>query len=162
MRSPTRRQFLHHLGTGALAAAGAGLLGPAHSAGAEEKKGNFVFILADDLGWPDVVCYGRAAKGAKFANVYETPNIDRLAAQGMRFTDAYAACPVCSPTRASVMTGQYPARIGLTEWIPGKGSTPREKVVAPKYLRHLPNELVTIPEALKPYLKGLDRLEPAN
>ena len=72
-----------------------------------------MFFLIDDLGWADVGCYG-----SKF---YETPNIDRLASQGMRFTDAYAACPVCSPTRASIMTGKYPARLHLTDWIPGEG-----------------------------------------
>ena len=61
-------------------------------------KPNFLFILADDMGWSQLGCYG--------SNYYETPNIDRLADQGMRFTDAYAACPVCSPTRASIMTGK--------------------------------------------------------
>jgi arylsulfatase A len=62
------------------------------------RKPNIVFILVDDMGWPDVACYG-----SKF---HETPNIDRLARQGMKFSDAYAACPVCSPTRASIMAGQ--------------------------------------------------------
>jgi len=70
---------------------------------------NFVFFLVDDLGFADLGCYG-----SKF---YETPNIDRLAAEGMLFTDAYAACAVCSPSRAAVMTGRYPARIGVTDWI---------------------------------------------
>ena len=73
---------------------------PAFSASAADPKPNLVFILIDDLGWADVGCFG--------SRYYETPNIDRLAAQGMRFTDAYAACPVCSPTRASIMTGKYP------------------------------------------------------
>ncbi len=74
-------------------------------------KPNIVFVLIDDLGWKDLACYG--------SRFYETPNIDRLAAQGMRFTDAYSACTVCSPTRAAVLTGQYPARLHITDWIPG-------------------------------------------
>src|SRR5512138_1007150 len=73
------------------------------------RKPNFVFFLIDDLGRQDLGCYG--------STFYETPNIDRLAAEGMRFTNAYAACPVCSPTRASIMTGKYPARLGITDWI---------------------------------------------
>ncbi|UCC22077.1 MAG: sulfatase-like hydrolase/transferase, partial [Planctomycetota bacterium] len=75
----------------------------------QKKKPNFVFILIDDMGWTDAGCYG--------STFYETPNIDKLAAEGMRFTNAYAACPVCSPTRASILTGKYPARINLTDWI---------------------------------------------
>ncbi|MFH1718037.1 MAG: sulfatase-like hydrolase/transferase, partial [Planctomycetota bacterium] len=74
----------------------------------DNKKLNFVFFLADDMGWRDAVCYG--------STFYETPNIDRLAREGMRFTDAYAACPVCSPTRASIMAGKYPARMATTDW----------------------------------------------
>jgi arylsulfatase A-like enzyme len=74
-------------------------------------KPNIVFILADDLGWTDLGCYG--------SSFYETPNLDRLAKEGMRFTQAYAACPVCSPTRASLLSGQYPARVGVTDYIPG-------------------------------------------
>ena len=67
---------------------------------------NVIFILADDLGWRDTGCYG--------STFYETPNIDRLASRGVRLTQAYAANPLCSPTRASILTGQYPARIGIT------------------------------------------------
>ena len=70
---------------------------------------NILLILTDDLGWMDLGCYG--------STFYETPNIDRLADQGMRFTDAYAAANVCSPTRAAIMTGRYPARLGLTDWM---------------------------------------------
>ncbi len=70
---------------------------------------NFIIITVDDLGWMDLSCYG--------SRYYETPHLDRLAAQGMKFTDAYAACAVCSPTRAAIMTGRYPARLGLTDWI---------------------------------------------
>jgi arylsulfatase A-like enzyme len=70
---------------------------------------NILFILIDDLGWRDLSCYG--------SDFYETPNIDRLAGEGLRFTDAYASCPVCSPTRASLLTGRYPARVGVTQFI---------------------------------------------
>jgi uncharacterized sulfatase len=104
------------------------------------KKPNIVFILIDDMGWPDVACYGH-----KF---HETPNIDRLARQGMKFTDAYAACPVCSPTRASIMAGQYPARVGITDFIPGHWR-PYEKLIVPENRLQLPLESVTIGEVLK-------------
>ncbi|MHC5142145.1 MAG: sulfatase-like hydrolase/transferase, partial [Planctomycetota bacterium] len=72
------------------------------------NKPNFLFILIDDMGWTDAGCFG--------STYYQTPNIDRLAAEGMKFTDAYAACPVCSPTRASIMAGKYPARMDTTDW----------------------------------------------
>lgn len=72
---------------------------------------NFVFFLVDDLGWADVGCFG--------STFHETPNIDRLADSGMKFTSGYAACPVCSPTRASIMTGRHPVRVDVTDWIPG-------------------------------------------
>src|SRR2546421_2302781 len=75
------------------------------------QPSNIIFILADDLGWADLGCYG-----SKF---YETPNLDNLARSGMRFTQAYAACCVCSPTRASIMTGKYPTRTGITDFIGG-------------------------------------------
>lgn len=78
---------------------------------ASRNAPNIVFILTDDLGWRDLSCYG--------STFYETPNLDRLAAGGMMFTDAYASAPVCSPTRASLMTGKYPARVGITQWIGG-------------------------------------------
>ena len=106
-----------------------------------QPKYNFVFILIDDMGWTDVACFG-----SKF---YETPNIDRLAAQGMRFTNAYAACPVCSPTRASIMTGRYPARLHVTDWIPGH-ERPFAKLRIPDWTKHLPLAEETIAEALKP------------
>lgn len=73
-----------------------------------KKAPNFLFILVDDLGWKDLGCFG--------STFYETPNIDRLASEATRFTQAYAACPVCSPTRASIMTGKYPARTATTDW----------------------------------------------
>jgi arylsulfatase A len=109
---------------------------------AEAKRPNIVFILIDDLGWADVGCFG-----SKF---YRTPNIDKLAGQGMRFTDAYAACAVCSPTRASIMTGKYPARLHLTDWIPGEGDASTHALLVPKWQKLLPVEEVTIAEALKP------------
>ena len=73
---------------------------------------NIVLIIIDDMGWVDTGVYG--------SMFYETPNIDRLAAEGARFTQFYTASPVCSPTRASIMTGKYPARLNLTNWIGGE------------------------------------------
>ena len=96
-----------------VAAAGAAS-GRAADAGA--GRPNVVLILADDLGWADLGCYG--------SKYHRTPNLDRLAAQGMRFTDAYAAAPVCSPTRAALLTGKYPARLNLTDWLPGRPDRP--------------------------------------
>ena len=109
---------------------------------AKDKVGgrrNVVFVLCDDLGYMDI-----GANNPK--TFYETPNIDRLAAQGMRFTDGYAACSVCSPTRASIMTGKYPARLHLTDFI---GGTRQGKLKPAPYIDHLPLEEVTIAEALK-------------
>ena len=83
---------------------------------AEEKPLNFVVVLVDDLGWMDLSCQG--------SDYYKTPNIDRLATEGMRFTNGYAACAVCSPTRAAVQTGRYPARIGVTDWIRSRFQRP--------------------------------------
>ena len=76
-----------------------------------EQPPNVVLLLVDDLGWSDLGCYG--------STYHRTPQIDTLAARGVRFTQAYAACPVCSPTRASVLTGRHPVRVGITDWIPG-------------------------------------------
>src|SRR5262245_13667044 len=101
---------------------------------------NIVFILADDLGWADLGCYGN-----KFN---ETPNLDRLAKHGLRFTDFYAAAPVCSPTRAAIMSGQYQARFGLTAHIPGHWK-PFEKLAEPPNALHLPRNLTTLAEALR-------------
>jgi len=144
MSPTTRRGFLRRTagGLGALAFMGSRVLpGLAEAiATAGGKKPNFVFFLVDDLGWRDVGCYG-----TKF---YETPHIDRLAREGMRFTDAYAACPVCSPTRASILTGKYPARLNLTDWIPGQREK-NPKLLVPKFNQELPLEEVTIAEALK-------------
>jgi len=141
-----RRQLLKSIAirAGALGLGRYAALTPALGARAVKSditsRPNFLFILADDLGWSQVGCYG--------SNFYETPNIDRLAREGMRFTDAYAACPVCSPTRASIMTGKYPARLHLTDFIAG-GSFPYEKYNQPEWQKYLPLEEITIAEVLK-------------
>ena len=149
MSRPTRREILRRMGLGAAGAVlGAGCAGRAGGAAAAgkmadraEDRPNVVFILVDDLGWADVGCYGNTFN--------ETPNIDRLARQGMRFTDAYAACPVCSPTRASIVSGQYPARLGITDFIPGHWR-PFEKLTVPiNRTQYLPLNIVTFAEALK-------------
>lgn len=106
----------------------------------EMQPPNFVFILVDDLGWKDLGCYG--------SEFYETPNIDRLASKSMLFTDAYASCPVCSPTRASIMTGKYPSRLNITDWIPGQDPK-NKKLLGPQDLNELPLEEVTIAETLQ-------------
>jgi len=106
-----RREFIKGLGLGATALAIPGGMSAFKRLASQgpQNRLNFVLILVDDLGWMDTGCYG--------GKYYETPNIDRLASQGMKFTDGYAACAVCSPTRAAVMTGRYPARTGVTDWI---------------------------------------------
>jgi uncharacterized sulfatase len=101
---------------------------------------NIVFVLIDDLGWSDVGCYGN--------RFVDTPHIDQLAAGGVRFTDFYAAGCVCSPTRASIQSGQNQARFRLTDFIPGHWR-PFEKVITPQTRLALPLELTTIAEALK-------------
>lgn len=90
---------------------------------------NIIMILADDLGWHELGCYGNRFN--------ETPNVDRLAAGGMRFTQAYATAPVCTPTRIALMTGQHPARVGITDYLDVKD----EKFLSPNY--------VTLNEQLK-------------
>ena len=108
---------------------------------ASAKPTNFVFFLVDDLGWADVGCFG-----SKF---HKTPNIDNLAATGMKFTNGYAACPVCSPTRASIMTGRHPVRVDITDWIPGRGTSNTEKFLHINDRGNLALEEVTIAEQLK-------------
>lgn len=114
------------------------------SGNADRKPPNIIVIMADDLGWMDLHCQGNER--------LDTPNIDRLATQGMRFTNAYAAAPVCTPTRAAMMTGQSPARLQITNHAPGHpdgfhpdGSDLREA----EWTRHLALEHVTIAERLK-------------
>jgi arylsulfatase A len=131
-----RRDFLKCT-TGA--AAWAVLPGLANSEAAKPPRLNIVFFLVDDLGWRDVACYGSA--------YYETPNIDRLARQGMRFSDAYAAAAVCSPTRASILTGKYPARLHLTHAIGLKPPTDR-KLLPPNWTQTVDLEETLFPEAL--------------
>jgi len=102
---------------------------------------NIIFILADDMGWADLPVYGN-----KFN---EAPNLTRMANEGIHFTDAYAACPVCSPTRASIMSGQYPARVGITDFISGHWR-PYEEVIVPKNrTQYLPEEIYTMGELMK-------------
>lgn len=135
-----RREFLMALGAGSISLAFPGCAGISKSAGSPfGRKPNIVFIMADDLGWHQLGCYG--------SDFYETPVLDRLASEGMRFTDAYAAAPVCSPTRASVMTGKYPARLHLTDFIKG-GSPTDKKLLTPEWTPYLPLGEVTIAEAL--------------
>ncbi|WP_276256546.1 sulfatase [Halomontanus rarus] len=98
---------------------------------------NIVCIVADDLGWRDLGCYG--------SSFYETPALDRLARDGTLFTDAYAAAPVCSPTRASVMSGKYPARVGITNWI---GGNARGKLLPPEYCHRLPETEISLAAVL--------------
>ncbi len=93
------------------------------------RRPNFIFILIDDLGWRDL--------GYSGSTFYETPHLDKLAAKGLVFTDAYASCPVCSPTRASILTGKYPATLGITEWIGGNN---HGKLLNVPYLHHLPQK----------------------
>jgi arylsulfatase A-like enzyme len=109
--------------------------------GAERRPPNVVFILADDLGQRDLGAYG--------STFYETPHLDALARAGVRFTDAYAACNVCSPTRAAILTGRHPARLRITDWIPGRKDQPTQKLRRAELLDHLPLEEVTTAEALK-------------
>lgn len=101
---------------------------------------NILFILADDLGWKDLSCYGSPFN--------ETPHIDKLAGQGLRFTQAYTAGAVCSPTRGSIMSGKFPVRTGVTDYIPGLPSTGRKLVTKPTN-KQLVLEEVTVAEALK-------------
>lgn len=99
---------------------------------------NIVFILADDLGWADLTCYA--------STFHETPNIDRLAAHGALFTDAYAASPVCSPTRASLVTGKYPSTVGVTQYIGGHGVG---RLADVPYFGFLPTQEFSIARALR-------------
>jgi arylsulfatase A-like enzyme len=116
--------------------------GFAFEADAEEpRRPNVVLIVADDLGWADLGCYG--------SKYHKTPNLDRLATQGLRFTDAYAAAPVCSPSRAAILTGMYPARLNLTDWLPGRPDRPDQKLLRPKIATEIPADVSTLPEILR-------------
>ncbi|MFK8110548.1 MAG: sulfatase [Rubripirellula sp.] len=104
------------------------------------ERPNVVLFLADDLGWTGLECFG--------SDLYETPHLNALAQRGMKFTDAYAACTVCSPTRASVMTGMYPARLHCTDFIAGQ-NRPFAKLLIPDWTKQLESRHVTIAEAMK-------------
>jgi len=105
------------------------------------KKWNVVFFLVDDLGWSDL--------GYEGSSFYETPHIDSFSKKGVRFSQAYAACHVCSPTRASILTGQYPARLGLTDWLPGRKNFSFQKLQNAETVQHLPYNIKTLPQVLK-------------
>ena len=107
---------------------------------AQPEKQNFIVLLVDDWGWTDGGVFG--------SDLYETPNMDALAEEGVRFTNAYAACTVCSPTRAAMMTGQYPGRTNVTDFIPGK-SVNNTPVLIPDWTQRLEYEHTTIAEALR-------------
>ena len=132
------------------------------------KKPNFITILMDDMGWTDLSYAG--------SDFYESPNIDSLRARGMTFTRAYASCPVCSPSRASFLTGKYPATLGLTDWISTPGTKDgkyaeqhdpkkkrsdiqpcRGKLIDAPYIKHLPDGHATLAEILRINLQVLPR-----
>lgn len=108
---------------------------------ATDSRPNIVFILADDLGINDLACYGRTE--------HRTPNLDRLSAQGTRFTSAYCAQSICSPSRAAIMTGKAPARLHLTTYLPGRPDCVSQKLLHPVIRQQLPLEEKTLAEHLK-------------
>jgi arylsulfatase A-like enzyme len=108
---------------------------------AQPRPPNIVFILADDLGINDLGVYGRAE--------HRTPNVDRLATEGLRFTTSYAASPICSPSRAAIMTGRAPARVHITTYIPGRPDAPSQKLLHPPMRQQLPLEENTLAERLR-------------
>ena len=160
MKEFNRRDFLKVLGTTAVTFSVSGLsaLSTGCRQGGSGRKPNIILILVDDMGWTDAVCYG--------SRFYETPNIDRLAKRGMRFTNSYASCAVCSPTRASIMTGRYPVRLGITDWIRGRfqgGTVPLDgknpsgflgnenrELLCPQNALWLELDEITLAEVLKP------------
>jgi arylsulfatase A-like enzyme len=105
------------------------------------RRPNILFVLMDDLGWADLGCYG--------SRFYSTPHLDEFASTAMRFTNAYAACPVCSPTRASILTGKHPARLRLTNFIPGRPPRPYARLIPPLFEQQLPLSEITLAEKLK-------------
>ena len=107
---------------------------------AQDRPPNIVFLLIDDLGATDLGCYG--------SGYHETPHLDQLARDGMKFTQAYSACTVCSPTRAAVLTGKAPARLHLTDWIAGH-DRPHARLTIPEWTKHLPEAEETVAERLK-------------
>ncbi len=120
------------------------LLPAAADHAADSDPPHVLFILADDLGWRDLSLTG--------SSFYETPHIDRIGKSGVRFVQGYAACQVCSPSRAAIMTGRYPARLHLTDWIgaaTGYDWNRNDRLLPPDYEHHLPHENVTIAEAFQ-------------
>ncbi|MES2394099.1 MAG: sulfatase [Acidobacteriota bacterium] len=135
-----RRQFLGGLaGAAALTTMDSSAMLPG-AAKPGRSKPNIVLMLVDDLGYGDFACYG--------SQFHETPEIDRLAREGMKFTQAYAAAPVCSPSRCGILTGQHPARVHLTQWIPGV-IYPHKKLNEPNIALHLPKGTPTLGSELK-------------
>jgi arylsulfatase A-like enzyme len=120
----------------------AGMAAPLLASAQTKRPRNVVLILMDDLGWKDLGCYG--------APHFQTPHIDALAAESVKFDRFYAACPVCSPTRVSVLTGKYPTRTGVTDYIPGHGQPARAVLNTPQTKFELPLAEKTIAEYLKP------------
>lgn len=117
-----------------------------HERAKEVKSPNVLFILVDDLGYHDLSCTG--------STYYETPNVDRIAAEGIEFTNGYASCQVCSPSRASIMSGKFPARHGITDWIGARSGEDwrkagrSNKLLPPEYEHQLPAVYTTLPEAM--------------
>ncbi|MHC4331350.1 MAG: sulfatase, partial [Planctomycetota bacterium] len=135
-----RRSFLKMMGLGAISLSPAGCLMGVESA---RKRPNIIFVLIDDMGWRDLGCCG--------STYYETPNIDRLASQGMIFTDAYSCGPNCAPTRASLMSGQYTPRHGIvTVGNSDRGPAHLRKLIPIENKTVLDAKITTIAEALKP------------
>src|SRR5687767_13582131 len=112
-----------------------------HAPAGQERRPNIVFVLADDLGVNDLGAYGRKE--------HRTPNLDRLAAEGLRFTTAYVASPICSPSRAAIMTGRTPARLHLTTYLPGRADAASQKLLHPPMRQQLPLEETTLAESLR-------------
>src|SRR3954447_13893274 len=114
--------------------------GPALRAADTPPRPNVIVILADDLGWTDLACYG--------SDLHETPHLDRLGEDGVKFTPRYSACTVCSPTRAALLTGEYPARLHITDWIPG-AMPDNPKLLVPDWTKALPAAERTIATLLR-------------
>jgi arylsulfatase A-like enzyme len=139
------RRFLESAVSAAAVALAASLLWPAaglhRPAVAQARPPNILFILADDLGVNDLGVYGRKD--------HRTPHLDRLAAEGLRFTTAYVGSPICSPSRAALMTGRSPARLHLTTFIPGRPDAPSQRLLHPSMRQQLPLEETTLAERLR-------------
>lgn len=123
-----------------LSAAFSGQISAKSHFGMNSAKPNVIIVVIDDMGWKQLGCYG--------SGFYNSPNIDKLAESGVRFTNAYSSAPVCSPTRAALMTGKYPARLHITDFIPGNKPN-NETLIVPDWQKFLPLEEVTIAEIMK-------------